>query len=151
MGGIWRRLPATMTAFAVGSAGLVGFPGVAGFVSKWHLVLGAFDRGALAFAAAFLLAGVLKLLFFWPVLLTAYAGDDATEGFRPVGAHGGDAAAARSPDGWERRTPATESTWRLLGPILVTAAAAVVFGILPEATPFWELARAAATEVVAGG
>ncbi|WP_435348764.1 complex I subunit 5 family protein [Haloarchaeobius sp. HRN-SO-5] len=164
MGGIWRRLPATMTAFAVGSAGLVGFPGIAGFVSKWHLVLGALEADALPYAAVFLLAGVLKLLFLWPVLLTAYSGGDALTGFRPVrdhddGARNDEPAAAHdggreAPDedeqstGWDRRTPLTESTWRLVGPILVTAGGAIVLGVVPDATPFWDLARTVSTGVV---
>ncbi|MFD1589426.1 proton-conducting transporter membrane subunit [Halorientalis brevis] len=154
MGGIWRRLPALMTAFAVGSAGLVGLPGIAGFVSKWYLILGALDANALVFAATYLVAGLLKLLFFWPVLLTAYAGRNATDGFRPVDVHHG--VATGEHDGgrtatWERRTPLTESSWWLLGPVLVTAGGAVVLGVVPDATPFWALARTVGAEVFPGG
>jgi NADH-quinone oxidoreductase subunit L/multicomponent Na+:H+ antiporter subunit D len=150
---VWRRLPATMTAFAVGSAGLVGFPGVAGFVSKWYLVLGSLEAGAVPFAAAFLVAGLFKLLFFWPVLLTAFAGTDPLAGFRPVAEPGDDGVASH--DGgwepeWDRRSPSTESAWQLLAPIAVTAAAAVVLGLVPEATPFWELARTVSVEVFPG-
>jgi NADH-quinone oxidoreductase subunit L/multicomponent Na+:H+ antiporter subunit D len=157
MAGIWRRLPATMTAFAIGSAGLVGLPGVAGFVSKWYLVLGALESEAALFAGVFLAAGLLKLLFFWPVLLNAFAGREALAGFRPLAGSAAedhaveaDGGQASSPD-WDRRTLPTESRWTLLVPILVTAGVAVVLGIVPDATPFWDLARAVSTEVFANG
>ena len=161
MGGIWRRLPATMTAFAVASAGLVGIPGVAGFVSKWYLVLGALEAGAAPFAATYLLAGLLKLLFLWPIVLIAYAGRDAAAGFRPLpGGEGEQLAEDGGPPGgadagadpaWDRRTPLTESRWQLLVPLLATAAGALVLGVVPDATPFWDLAAAVTAEVFPGG
>lgn len=49
MGGLWSRMPATTTAFVVGSAGLVGLPPLGGF---WALQLGVddflYDQPALA-------------------------------------------------------------------------------------------------------
>jgi len=74
LGGVAARLPATMTAFAVAAAGLVGFPLIAGFVSKYHLVLGAATSMNTVFVAAFLVAGLLKLLYFWPVVYAAFFG-----------------------------------------------------------------------------
>ncbi|MFW5918237.1 MAG: cation:proton antiporter, partial [Haloferacaceae archaeon] len=44
------------------------------------------------------------------------------------------------PDGgWERRTPTTETTWFMLGPILAVAAGAIVLGIVPSQAVFLEL------------
>jgi NAD(P)H-quinone oxidoreductase subunit 5 len=40
MGGLWSRMPATTTAFVVGTAGLIGLPPLGGF---WALQLGAND------------------------------------------------------------------------------------------------------------
>jgi multicomponent Na+:H+ antiporter subunit D len=45
LAGIGRRMPVTMTAFTIGCLGLVGTPGTSGFISKWYLALGAFDKG----------------------------------------------------------------------------------------------------------
>jgi multicomponent Na+:H+ antiporter subunit D len=45
LAGIGRKMPLTVTAFAVAGFGLVGAPGTAGFISKWYLAVGAFDRG----------------------------------------------------------------------------------------------------------
>ncbi|HKL28334.1 MAG TPA: hypothetical protein VJ898_03600, partial [Natrialbaceae archaeon] len=146
-----------MTAFAIGSAGLVGLPAVAGFVSKWYLVIGALESEVTLFAAVFLAAGLLKLLFFWPVLLNAFAGREALAGFRPLADRADEDHAVETDGGhdsdtdWDRRTPLTESRWALLAPILVTAGVAVVLGIVPDATPFWDLAHAVSTEVFPNG
>jgi len=67
MAGIGRRMPLTMAAFAVASAGMAGIPLVAGFVSKWYLVIGAFETGGTVFAAALLVSGVLNIAYFWPI------------------------------------------------------------------------------------
>jgi NADH-quinone oxidoreductase subunit L/multicomponent Na+:H+ antiporter subunit D len=178
LGGVAARLPATMTAFAVAAAGLVGFPLVAGFVSKYHLVLGAATGPDAAFVAAFLLAGLLKLLYFWPVVYAAFhgrrGGDDpaSRHAFAPphladgglvappthddsgVGdstdgsdAAGEDATGVRHGSGWERRTPRTEASPLVLGPVLFTVGMAVALGVAPTLFPFWELAELAVAEV----
>jgi len=36
MNGVASRMPWTMTAFTLGSFGMIGVPPVAGFVSKWY-------------------------------------------------------------------------------------------------------------------
>jgi len=152
--GVARRLPATMTAFAVASAGLAGFPLVAGFVSKLHLVLGTFTAGVGGFAVVYFLAGTLKLLLFWPIVSSAFAGagppvagaEPATsEPRRPAAADGGRASAGTA--AWERRHPLAETSPALLGPVLFTAGAAVVLGVVPGAVPLVGLAEATVTEV----
>ena len=73
MAGIGRRMPLTMAAFAVAAAGMAGIPLVAGFVSKWYLVIGALSlNGGLVFAAALLVSGVLNIAYFWPIVYQAY-------------------------------------------------------------------------------
>ncbi|MUV50751.1 cation:proton antiporter [Haloarcula sp. CBA1122] len=73
MAGIGKRMPLTMAAFAVAAAGMAGIPLVAGFVSKWYLVIGALSLdGGLVFAAALLVSGVLNIAYFWPIVYQAY-------------------------------------------------------------------------------
>ncbi|MBV0900954.1 cation:proton antiporter [Haloarcula salina] len=72
MAGIGKRMPLTMAAFGVAAAGMAGIPLVAGFVSKWYLVIGALDGGGLVFAAALLVSGVLNIAYFWPIVYQAY-------------------------------------------------------------------------------
>jgi NADH-quinone oxidoreductase subunit L/multicomponent Na+:H+ antiporter subunit D len=152
MAGIGRRLPATMAAFAVAAAGLVGFPLVAGFVSKFHLVLGAADRGTLVFVAVYLVAGLLKLLYFWPVVYVAFFGErgsetpDSRHAFAPPHATDGGYVDRTA---WETRAPGREASPALLAPVLVTAGVAVVLGVVPTALPWWALAEAVVAEVFA--
>jgi NADH-quinone oxidoreductase subunit L/multicomponent Na+:H+ antiporter subunit D len=172
--GIARRLPATMSAFAVAAAGLAGMPLVAGFVSKLHLVLGTFAAGVAPLGAVYLVAGTLKLLLFWPILSAAFFGrgpplpshhavDSETHGPTRVADGGDDDGDDRDDDGgtvvhgtpgvddrsaaWERRTPTTETTPALLGPILFVVGVAVVFGIVPDALPLFDLAAVTVAEV----
>ncbi|MFC6973980.1 cation:proton antiporter [Halomicroarcula sp. GCM10025709] len=72
MAGIGARMPLTMTAFGVAAAGMAGIPLVAGFVSKWYLVIGALDGGGSVFAAALLVSGVLNIAYFWPIVYQAF-------------------------------------------------------------------------------
>ena len=46
LGGLYRRMPATGTAFLVGSVAICGLPPLNGFVSEWLIYLGAFRGGA---------------------------------------------------------------------------------------------------------
>jgi len=72
MAGIGRRMPLTMAAFGVAAAGMAGIPLVAGFVSKWYIVIGALEGDQLVFAAALLVSGVLNIAYFWPIVYQAY-------------------------------------------------------------------------------
>jgi NADH-quinone oxidoreductase subunit L/multicomponent Na+:H+ antiporter subunit D len=134
--GIGRRLPATMTTFAIASAGLVGFPLVAGFVSKWYLLVGLFGGSRLVFGGLLLTAGLLKLLFFWPILSAAFFGTPDAETPRRSAprADGGQVA-------WESRSWRTETDWRVLLPVFVAASLAVVYGIVPTELPLFDLAE----------
>ena len=72
MAGIGRRMPWTMAAFVVGGLGLIGVPLTVGFISKWYLVLGAFDRGWWFAAALVLLSSLLAVVYIWRVVEVAY-------------------------------------------------------------------------------
>jgi len=70
--GLGRRMPLTMAAFVVGGLSLIGVPGTVGFVSKWFLVLGAFDKG-LYFVAFFILASsLLAAVYVWRIVEIMY-------------------------------------------------------------------------------
>jgi len=87
MAGIGRRMPLTMSAFAVASLGMAGIPLVAGFVSKYFILIGTVTAGELVFTAALLVSGVLNVAYFWPVVYTAFfeSPDGADE--KPVVEH----------------------------------------------------------------
>ncbi len=201
MAGIGKRMPVTMAAFAVASAGMAGIPLVAGFVSKWYLLIGSVEAGEAVFAAALLVSGMLNIAYFWPVVYQAffesadahdakplvespYGGDPRADGGDPR-ADGGsdtddsgdaeeqtaDAAASEHesddntdhdhadhtshdhhggppPGGWDRRSwLGGESTWFVLGPILVAAAGALALGIAPTTFVFLRIVEAVAANV----
>ena len=72
MAGIGRRMPLTMVAFAVAAAGMAGIPLVAGFVSKWYLLIGSVSAGQEIFAVALLVSGMLNIAYFWPIVYQAF-------------------------------------------------------------------------------
>ena len=72
MSGIGRRMPVTMAAFAVASLGMAGLPLVAGFVSKWYLLIGSIDAGTAVFAGVLFLSGLLNIGYFWPIVYQAF-------------------------------------------------------------------------------
>ncbi|WP_229113884.1 complex I subunit 5 family protein [Halapricum desulfuricans] len=167
MDGIGRRHPVAMAAFAVTAAGLAGFPLVAGFVSKWHLLIGSFRADALVFAAALLAAGVLKLLLFWPMIRAAFfrgdplasgpardkAGRTAADGGAPDGEPSTSTArSSRSGPAGARAWEAPSRIWResapaLLAPVVAVALGAIVLGIVPDRLPLFDLAAEAVAEV----
>jgi len=72
MAGIGKRMPLTMVAFGVAAAGMAGIPLVAGFVSKWYIVIGALEGGNAIFAGVLLLSGILNIAYFWPIVYQAF-------------------------------------------------------------------------------
>ncbi|WP_254768581.1 proton-conducting transporter membrane subunit [Salinilacihabitans rarus] len=86
MAGIGKRMPLTMGAFAVGAAGMAGMPPVAGFVSKFYMLIGAGEvaGGYWLFAAALLLSGLLNIAYFWPVVYTAFFESEERHDAKPL-------------------------------------------------------------------
>ena len=125
LAGLGRQMPITMTAFAIGAAGLAGTPLLAGFIGKWDLGLGALAAGQGVFIMVLVTSGLLNLAYFFPIVHDAF--------FKP--AYGEVAP--------ERLT--------LTAPLAVTALAVLLLGIMPNlGASFYQLAEIAATSVTAG-
>ncbi|MBN2372149.1 MAG: monovalent cation/H+ antiporter subunit D family protein [Vicinamibacteria bacterium] len=107
MGGIGRQMPVTMGAFAVASMGLTGVPFLCGFVSKWHLGLGAVEAGEVALVFVLVISGLLNASYFFPIVYAAFF-IQPSKSFRKK----------------EHRTA-------LLAPIVATAILSVLFGAIP--------------------
>jgi len=84
MAGIGKRMPLTMLAFGVAAAGMAGIPLVAGFVSKWYLLIGSVSAGQTVFAVALLLSGVLNIAYFWPVFYQAFFESEDAADAKPL-------------------------------------------------------------------
>ena len=75
MAGIGRTMPVTMSAFTIGAFGMCGLPATAGFVSKWFLGLGTLQNGYLIFLAVLLISSLLDVVYFFPIVCTAFFGN----------------------------------------------------------------------------
>ena len=72
MAGVGRQMPVTMIAFTIGAIGMCGAPPVAGFISKWFLCLGTIEAGSLIFLGVILTSSLLDVIYFFPVVKTAF-------------------------------------------------------------------------------
>lgn len=70
--GIGRQMPITMAAFAIGSLGLAGLPGIGGFISKWYLAVGTVDTRQAGFLVVLLLSGLLNAAYLIPIVTRAF-------------------------------------------------------------------------------
>ncbi len=84
MPGIARRMPVTMTAFALASLSMAGIPILAGFVSKWHILLGGIESGNLLVIGVLVSSGVLNVAYFWPIIYTAFFETPVDHDEKPV-------------------------------------------------------------------
>jgi multicomponent Na+:H+ antiporter subunit D len=72
LGGIGRRMPWTMAAFTVGALSMIGVPPMAGFVSKWYILLGAIEAQQLFAVGVIIMSTLLNAAYFLPIVYTAF-------------------------------------------------------------------------------
>lgn len=123
--GIGRQMPLTMATFVIGGMALVGVPGTSGFVSKWYLALGAFERGWWPLIFLILASSLIAVVYVGRVVETAFF-RKPSEAVASVG----------------------DPPWSMLAPMLLLAALTIYLGIDTEASA--ALARRAA-EMLLGG
>jgi len=107
MDGIGKRMPLTMAAFGVAAAGMAGIPLVAGFVSKWFILIGAVEASQSIFAVVLLVSGVLNIAYFWPIVYGAFfeSHDSADEKPLVEGPLGGHLPQRAAADGGSEALP----------------------------------------------
>jgi multicomponent Na+:H+ antiporter subunit D len=115
MDGIGWRMPWTMGAFTLGALGMMGIPPMAGFISKWYLGLGGANAGQFWVVGVLAASTLLNAAYFLPILYRAW--------FRP------------STKMEVSRQPIAEAKLSLLIPPVITAALALIAGLLANA-PF---------------
>ena len=72
LNGIGYRMPFTMAAFAIGSLSMIGVPPAAGFISKWYLLMGAFEADQLLAVAVIIVSTLLNAAYFVPIIYAAW-------------------------------------------------------------------------------
>lgn len=74
--GMGRRMPWTMTAFAVAALSMIGLPPTVGFVSKWFMLSGAMSAestfGSTVAVIAIILSTLLNAAYFLPIVYHAF-------------------------------------------------------------------------------
>ncbi|MCY4214191.1 MAG: proton-conducting transporter membrane subunit, partial [Gammaproteobacteria bacterium] len=110
MAGMARRQPWTFAAFAIAGLSLIGVPGTAGFISKWHLIRAAMELGApgLLLVGVIVAGSLMAVVYVWRIVESACFGTPAD---------GGQPAAATPP--------------ALLAVTWLVALANVYFGLVP--------------------
>jgi NADH:ubiquinone oxidoreductase subunit 5 (chain L)/Multisubunit Na+/H+ antiporter, MnhA subunit len=106
-------MPFTFAAFAVASLSMIGAPPVAGFVTKWKLLVGAMEMPAhsMGILLVLLASTLLNVAYFAPVTYKAFFG--------------------KRPEGEE--TGIREAPLSMVVPILIAAGVSVFIGIYPDA------------------
>lgn len=72
LSGIGKRMPWTMTAFAIASLSMIGIPPVSGFISKWYLVVGSLERQSIGILVVLLGSSLLNAAYFVPIVYKAF-------------------------------------------------------------------------------
>ena len=72
MGGVGKMMPVTMLAFTITAFGMCGIPPACGFISKWFLCLGTLQAHEIVFLFVLLIASLLDVVYFFPIIHTAF-------------------------------------------------------------------------------
>ena len=70
--GMGKRMPSTMGAFTVSGLSMIGVPLTVGFVSKWHIAIGALDAGMWYFVPVLIISSLLTAVYFWRIIEKIY-------------------------------------------------------------------------------
>ncbi len=111
MSGLGRAMPFTFGAFAVAALSMIGAPPVAGFVSKWYLLVGSMEAHQTGILLILITSTVLNAGYFAPVVYRGFFGT------APAGAK----------KGGIKEAPLT-----MLVPLLLAVAVSVLIGIYPD-------------------
>lgn len=72
MDGLGRQMPLTFGAFFLGAMSIIGLPPLGGFISKWHLVIGAVEAGMIPILVVLLVSSLLNAAYFLPIVYRAF-------------------------------------------------------------------------------
>lgn len=111
LNGIGRRMPWTMTAFAIGSLSMIGVPPMAGFISKWYMLLGAAEAHAWLAIIVIMISTLLNAAYFLPIVYAAFCLPEDDDGHHHE-EHG-------------------EAPWPVVVPLCVTAGLTVLVFVFP--------------------
>ncbi len=112
MDGLGRRMPIIFSALGLSGMGLMGVPGLAGFVSKWNLAQAAVDsKNPLAYVGivCLLISALLTAIYMMSIVMRAF--------FPPVGFDKSTIAHVKDPG------------WKMCFPIMLCALFTILLGV----------------------
>ncbi|MGA1862610.1 monovalent cation/H+ antiporter subunit D family protein [Deferribacter thermophilus] len=72
LNGIAKYMPYSMAAFTVGALSMIGFPPMAGLISKWFIANGAVEAGKAWVIGILVISALLNAGYFVPIFINAY-------------------------------------------------------------------------------
>jgi multicomponent Na+:H+ antiporter subunit D len=72
LNGIGYEMPATMTVFSVAAFGMIGIPGINGFMSKIYLSLAVIDAQRYVYLLIIILSSFLNAMYYLPIIIAAF-------------------------------------------------------------------------------
>ena len=111
MEGLGKTMPFTFGAFAIASLSMIGAPPVAGFVTKWSLLVGSIQAHQIGILLILIASTMLNAAYFAPITYKAFFGKrPANEPFQGI----------------------KEAPLSMLIPILIACTISVIIGIYPN-------------------
>lgn len=111
MSGLGRTMPFTFGAFAIASLSMIGAPPVAGFVTKWYLLVGSMQAHQVGLLLVLLSSTLLNVGYFAPITYSAFFGK------LPAG---------------EKYEGIKEAPLFMVIPLMIAAIISVIIGIFPD-------------------
>ena len=111
MDGLGKTMPWTFGAFGIASLSMIGAPPVAGFITKWDLLIGSVEAHQVGILLVLIASTLLNAAYFAPITYRAFFGK------RPAG---------------EPYTGIKEAPLAMLIPILIACTISVLLGIFPD-------------------
>ncbi|SDK95759.1 complex I subunit 5 family protein [Natronincola ferrireducens] len=70
--GIGYEMPITMIVFSIAALGMIGIPGINGFMSKWYLSFAVLEAGKPIYLLLILVSSFLNAVYYLPIIITAF-------------------------------------------------------------------------------
>lgn len=107
--GLGKTMPITFACFAIASLSMIGAPPVAGFITKWNLLIGSIEANQIGILLILIASTILNVGYFAPITYRAFFGK------------------AKVPS-----TGIKEAPLSMLIPIIIACAMSVLLGIYPN-------------------
>jgi len=72
LAGIGYEMPITLIVFSIAALGMIGIPGISGFMTKWYLALAVLEAGRPLFLVVILLSSFLNAIYYLPIIVSAF-------------------------------------------------------------------------------